>query len=240
MLYSSLLSISSPRLKYRHSTSPESPTIVHIGVRHRWKIVSPDGCIDAVSIEMYRLTNTPALVTDAEIKSNEFDTISGWKRCWHAWAKPTPSSRFSHARQRFYRTIALLALHIPQTEKAVLRSRFVGRSGAPSEETREKIIIFSLLNPLIRWLSADVIFWKPNKNGKAEKIADFCSVRMPMYTGFTPLFWRIFKLYHSVCSTIMPHHQSTLWLKTPHIFVIFSLELKHHPENRCHQITNPV
>jgi len=26
---------------------------------------------------MYRLTNTPALVTDAEIKSNEFDTISG-------------------------------------------------------------------------------------------------------------------------------------------------------------------
>jgi hypothetical protein len=27
--------------------------------------------------EMYRLTYTPALVTDAEIKSNEFDTISG-------------------------------------------------------------------------------------------------------------------------------------------------------------------
>ena len=109
MLYSSLLSISSPRLKYRHSTSPESPTIVHIGVRCRWRIVSP------------------TLVTDAEIKSNEFDTISGWKRCWHAWAKPTPASRFSHARQRFYRTITLLALHIPQKENKVLRTRFVGR-----------------------------------------------------------------------------------------------------------------
>ena len=142
MLYSSLLSISSPRLKYRHSTSPESPTIVHIGVRHIWKIVSPDGCIDAVSIEMYRLTNTPALVTDAEIKSNEFDTIFGWKRCWHAWAKPTPASRFSHARQRFYRTIALLALHIPQTENKVLRTRSVGRSGGLDRQRKGKIPLF--------------------------------------------------------------------------------------------------
>ena len=131
-----------PRLKYRHSTSPESPTIVHIGVRHIWKIVSPDGCIDAVSIEMYRLTNTPALVTDAEIKSNEFDTIFGWKRCWHAWAKPTPASRFSHARQRFYRTIALLALHIPQTENKVLRTRSVGRSGGLDRQRKGKIPLF--------------------------------------------------------------------------------------------------
>ena len=142
MLYSSLLSISSPRLKYRHSTSPESPTIVHIGVWCRWINVLPDGCIDAVSIEMYRLTNTPALVTDAEIKSNEFDTIFGWKRCWHAWAKPTPASRFSHARQRFYRTIALLALHIPQTENKVLRSRSVGRSEGLDRQRKGKIPLF--------------------------------------------------------------------------------------------------
>ena len=30
-----LLTISALRLNYRHSTSPESPTIVHIGVRYR-------------------------------------------------------------------------------------------------------------------------------------------------------------------------------------------------------------
>ena len=32
-------------------------------------------------------------------------------------------------RERFYRTIALLALHIPQTENKVLRSRSVGHRG---------------------------------------------------------------------------------------------------------------
>ena len=98
----------------------------------------------------------------------------------------TSLTRFSaesgaDTRERFYRTIALLALHIPQTENKVLRTRSVGRSGGLDRRRKGKIPLF---NPFLAD-NQPSNFFKAGKIEKNVKITLFFSVRTPMYTGFT-------------------------------------------------------
>jgi len=98
----------------------------------------------------------------------------------------------------------LLALHIPQTEKAVLRTRSVGRSGAPSEETREKIFNFFPFEPFNPLIISRCYFLKTEQKRKSgkdcrflfRKNADVHWFYAPFLAHFQIVSFRLFN-YHA-------------------------------------------